>query len=586
MALEAKDSALRAGLKTLLVTSAAGSSQSDKEIYTVLATGITALRNRIKESSKKKRFASDTVDEGLENGSDRISRGTPEKKGSLTARAIRGGLTAAAAASLAGSSDSDREIYSLLGAGIGLLKRRKEEKQQQEKEESDRIRGSSTRVSSTEDMTLTSETFKEYENRLFDKIDTIISYLLTQKEIERDATLKEEEARLEMKPEVQQKRVVAEKKDDKKRFFESLKKMLPSGKTLAIGASITAAVAGIASLSSYLMTTKKDVDDLEGEEKETDVESLIKEAENAENEIIPGSRQQPPPEETPPEQPQAPSVQTPAAPPAPPAPSTAPAPTAPAAPANAGTPQQVTSTTPPAATAGSAVRTDQFMKRHEGFSPTVYKDPAPGAYPTIGYGHKLKPEELKSNKITLSNGKEIDISKGITEAQGKEIFDDDKKGHQEKTMAALEKLGVDTSRLNPDVAFAVNDLGFNAGPGIFAKSPRLVAALKANDLNAIAAELRTTGRTAGGVKLGGLVKRANERADIVLASTQGSTIAVASAEANAARAGNRVPGGVTAPVAINNQQTTSMPNEQPSLSTRNPDPSFNTMNNKQRIAIS
>ena len=45
-----------------------------------------------------------------------------------------------------------------------------------------------------------------------------------------------------------------------------------------------------------------------------------------------------------------------------------------------------------------------------------------------------------------------------------------------------------------------------------------MAALKANDTEAIATELRTTGRTANGVRLAGLEKRADERANMVLAS--------------------------------------------------------------------
>ena len=82
----------------------------------------------------------------------------------------------------------------------------------------------------------------------------------------------------------------------------------------------------------------------------------------------------------------------------------------------------------------------------------------------------------------------------------------------------MKKLGVDLDKLNRPTKDALNDLAFNAGPGIFAKSPKLVAALKAGDLNSIAKELRTTGRTAGGKALAGLEKRADERANMVLAS--------------------------------------------------------------------
>jgi GH24 family phage-related lysozyme (muramidase) len=152
----------------------------------------------------------------------------------------------------------------------------------------------------------------------------------------------------------------------------------------------------------------------------------------------------------------------------------------------------------------------------EGFVPNIYKDPA--GIPTIGYGHMLKPDELASKIITLSDGSKIDISKGITKEQGKKIYDDDRASHDKGATDQLKKLGVDLDKLNQPTKDALNDLAFNAGPGIFAKSPKLVAALKAGDLNSIAKELRTTGRTAGGKTLAGLEKRADERANMVLAS--------------------------------------------------------------------
>ena len=192
---------------------------------------------------------------------------------------------------------------------------------------------------------------------------------------------------------------------------------------------------------------------------------------------------------------------------------TAPAPArAPAAPA--GTPTQ--SPAPASAgTAGTPTR-DEFTMQKEGFVPNIYKDPA--GIPTIGYGHMLKPAELASKSITLSDGSKIDISKGITKEQGKQIYDDDRASHDKGATDQLKKLGVDLDKLNQPTKDALNDLAFNAGSGIFAKSPKLVAALKAGDLNSIAKELRTTGRTAGGKTLAGLEKRADERANMVLAS--------------------------------------------------------------------
>ena len=166
-------------------------------------------------------------------------------------------------------------------------------------------------------------------------------------------------------------------------------------------------------------------------------------------------------------------------------------------------------------TAGTPTR-DEFTMQKEGFVPNIYKDPA--GIPTIGYGHMLKPAELASKSITLSDGSKIDIGKGITKEQGKQIYDDDRASHDKGATNQLKKLGVDLDKLNRPTKDALNDLAFNAGPGIFAKSPKLVAALKAGDLNSIAKELRTTGRTAGGKALAGLEKRADERANMVLAS--------------------------------------------------------------------
>ena len=193
---------------------------------------------------------------------------------------------------------------------------------------------------------------------------------------------------------------------------------------------------------------------------------------------------------------------------------TAPAPArAPAAPAGTSTQSPAPAST--GAAAGTPTR-DEFTMQKEGFVPNIYKDPA--GIPTIGYGHMLKPTELASKSITLSDGSKIDINKGITKEQGKQIYDDDRASHDKGATDQLKKLGVDLDKLNQPTKDALNDLAFNAGPGIFAKSPKLVAALKAGDLNSIAEQLRTTARTAGGKTLAGLEKRADERANMVLAS--------------------------------------------------------------------
>jgi lysozyme len=201
---------------------------------------------------------------------------------------------------------------------------------------------------------------------------------------------------------------------------------------------------------------------------------------------------------------------------------------------------EATGVNTPAARA-SASRID--TKAAEGFRANVYDDGA--GNPTIGYGHKLTADELKSGMLTLPDGTKLELSKGVTRAQADAIYEQDKKTNGNAAMGALEKKGVDTSKLNEATKDALNDLAFNAGPGVFDKSPKLVAALKANDIQAISDELRTTGRTANGQQMGGLVTRANARADQVAASLEPNQIQTASLVDNATTAATPVP---TSPV--------------------------------------
>lgn len=225
----------------------------------------------------------------------------------------------------------------------------------------------------------------------------------------------------------------------------------------------------------------------------------------------------PPPPPEPPAPSPAPSPAAPPAPsPAPPPPATKPAPAPaappprPAPPADSGMPKPVTA-------AGKPEKT--FTMEKEGFSPTIYDDPT--GNPTIGYGHLLRPQEQKDKKIILSDGTELDISRGITEEEGKKLYQDDMKSSKEGALKVLENMGVDTSTLNEAVLSALSDLAFNAGPGVFKKAPKLVAALKRGDTQGIVNELKTTGTMSSGVKLAGLVKRADERAQMVQTAMAG-----------------------------------------------------------------
>jgi lysozyme len=228
---------------------------------------------------------------------------------------------------------------------------------------------------------------------------------------------------------------------------------------------------------------------------------------------------------------------------------------------------------------GTAAASKFDTKGAEGFRPNVYDDGA--GNPTIGYGHKLTAEELKTGMLTLPDGTQLDIKKGVTRAQADAIYEQDKKTNGNAAMAALEKKGVDTTKLNEATKDALNDLAFNAGPGVFDKSPKLVAALKANDIQAISDELRTTGRTANGQQMGGLVTRANARADQVAASLEPNQIQTASLVDNATTAATPVP---TSPVQagggnnVNVVQNSTTIASAPLPSTRNDENSYRAGN--------
>ena len=85
-------------------------------------------------------------------------------------------------------------------------------------------------------------------------------------------------------------------------------------------------------------------------------------------------------------------------------------------------------------------------------------------------------------------------------------------------MSNLDKLGVDTSKLGEGTKAALNDLAYNAGPGIFNQAPKLVQALKNNDQQGIIREISDIGLTAkgtGGDRPKGLANRVEARVDLI-----------------------------------------------------------------------
>jgi GH24 family phage-related lysozyme (muramidase) len=132
----------------------------------------------------------------------------------------------------------------------------------------------------------------------------------------------------------------------------------------------------------------------------------------------------------------------------------------------------------------------------------------------IGYGHRLTDEELRTGKIKLPDGTELDVNKGITEEEAQKLYKHDKSKLDDLTKKTLKNKGVDLDSLPSHIQDVVKDMGFN-GPKIFNKK-ELTDALKKGDPNEIANAVRGSLRTAEGKEMGGLVKRAEERAEAVL----------------------------------------------------------------------
>ena len=159
-----------------------------------------------------------------------------------------------------------------------------------------------------------------------------------------------------------------------------------------------------------------------------------------------------------------------------------------------------------------------FIKEQEFFQPTIYNDAGSQA---IGYGYNLSPKELEQGFVTLSDGTQVPLEGGITEEAASSLLEQRLRDNARIGANFLKEAGVDVNNLSPNVRDALQDLTYQTGGGIFNKSPRLVQALKDNDEQAIAEELRTTGRLVGGEVLPGAERRANLRADMVSGGSGG-----------------------------------------------------------------
>ena len=155
----------------------------------------------------------------------------------------------------------------------------------------------------------------------------------------------------------------------------------------------------------------------------------------------------------------------------------------------------------------------EYIAQQEGFRSSPYKDTYADA---IGYGSMVTPEDKERGFITLADGTRINIDKDITEEEGRAMMADRANFNFNVGMNSLIEKGVDVNALPQGVQFALQDLTYQTGGGIFDKAPKLVEALKANDVEKISEELKTTGRTVGGEVVESLIPRAERRADMAL----------------------------------------------------------------------
>ena len=132
-----------------------------------------------------------------------------------------------------------------------------------------------------------------------------------------------------------------------------------------------------------------------------------------------------------------------------------------------------------------------LIKRFEGFSHTVYICPA--GYPTIGYGHVVKPQEREQ------------FAGGITTEQAEALL------RQDVQTAERAVLRLITVPLTDGQFDALVSFTFNLGAGALQRST-LRRKVNRGDHAAVPAEFRKW-VWAGGRKLQGLVRRREAEAD-------------------------------------------------------------------------
>jgi GH24 family phage-related lysozyme (muramidase) len=140
-----------------------------------------------------------------------------------------------------------------------------------------------------------------------------------------------------------------------------------------------------------------------------------------------------------------------------------------------------------------------LIKRFEGFSPTVYICPA--GYPTIGYGHVVKPDERQQ------------FAGGITPEHSETLL------RQDVQTAERAVLRLITVPLTDGQFDALVSFTFNLGAGALQRST-LRRKVNRGDHAAVPAEFRKW-VWVGGRKLEGLVRRREAEAELYVSTIEG-----------------------------------------------------------------
>lgn len=114
----------------------------------------------------------------------------------------------------------------------------------------------------------------------------------------------------------------------------------------------------------------------------------------------------------------------------------------------------------------------------------VYRDKE--GHLTMGYGHKLTPEEIKQYNEDSEIRKKWD---NYTQEQAEELYQKDHKIHTEALNTLLKKRGIDKEKLHPDVYFVLTDMTFNMGAENLNGFNKFFTALKNNDLKEAARQM-------------------------------------------------------------------------------------------------